>query len=46
MGTRCRANSGDYARVLSALRDGLLDEHAAAELPRLNANVAALVREA
>jgi len=35
----------DHARVLTALRDGVLDEDAAAELPRLNANVAALLRQ-
>ncbi len=36
----------DYARVLAALRDGLLDEQSASELPRLNADIAAVLRRA
>jgi glutathione-regulated potassium-efflux system ancillary protein KefG len=38
------AAARDYARVLGGLRDGLLDEDAADTLPRLNANVSAILR--
>jgi glutathione-regulated potassium-efflux system ancillary protein KefG len=38
-------HAGDYRRVIEALRDGTLDAKAAADRPRLNANLDAVLRK-